>query len=205
MKRYIYIAICVILTGLAAAVGIQTARLTRAHAERDRYKNNTEVLLSEFETYKTRTDSLHAAKVGELRLRLSEYERYRAADAETIRRLRVRFRDLESVTAAQSETIANLQGAIRDTVFYAPERPPDTARYIDIGDEWCRLVGLIDDGRFIGTITVKDSILIVETVKYKRFWGFLWRTKKVKSREYDVVNRNPYTNIIGFEVVNIEK
>lgn len=205
MKRYIYIAFCAIFVALVAAVGVQTARLTRAHAERDRYKNNTAVLLSEFARYRTRTDSLHAAKVGELRLRLSEYERYRAADAELIKSLRVRFRDLERVTAAQSETIAELRGAIRDTVVQRPEQPPEAVQYIDIGDRWCRLFGMMRGGDFTGTIHVRDSLIITETVKYKRFMGFLWRTKKVKTREYDIVTRNPYTNIEGFEVVNIEK
>jgi hypothetical protein len=47
--------------------------------------------------------------------------------------------------------------------------------------------------------------LIVETVQYKRFWGFLWKTKKIKNREIDVVSKNPATKILGVEFVTIEK
>jgi hypothetical protein len=59
------------------------------------------------------------------------------------------------------------------------------------------------DSSFKGDVRVYNRLVITETVKYKRFLGFLWKTKKVKSREYDVVSDNPYTSIDGFEVVRI--
>ena len=77
MKRIlIYIAI---VCALAGVVWAQHAKIDRLTGERDRYRENTDVLLGDVQTYRTR-DSLSAAKVGALELRLSEVERYRAAD-----------------------------------------------------------------------------------------------------------------------------
>ena len=57
---------------------------------------------------------------------------------------------------------------------------------------------------FSGTLEVRDSLLVVETVQRKRFLGFLWKTKRVKSREIDVVSKNPYTDIVGVESIRRE-
>ena len=54
-------------------------------------------------------------------------------------------------------------------------------------------------------ITTRDSLLIVETVQYKRFLGFLWKTNRIKNRSFDVVSLNPNTTIEDFKVVTIEK
>ena len=58
---------------------------------------------------------------------------------------------------------------------------------------------------FEGRLEVRDSLIIVESVKYKRFLGFLWKTNKVKNRQIDVVSKNPHTKIVGTELVVIEK
>ena len=58
---------------------------------------------------------------------------------------------------------------------------------------------------FSGKIITRDSLLITESVQYKRFLNFLWKTKRIKKREFDIVSKNPYTKITGFEVITIEK
>ena len=61
------------------------------------------------------------------------------------------------------------------------------------------------DGEFTGTFVNRDSVLIVATVQYKRFLNFLWKTKKVKNREIDIISKNPHTKIMGVEYIEIEK
>lgn len=202
MKKYLILA--AIILAVAAAFWAQHAKIKRLTEERDRYQSNTEILLQNVETYQTK-DSLNAAKVGVLELKLSEFEKYRTSDAELIKTLQTKNRDLEAVTTAQMETIIELRGTVRDSIVYLPG---DTVvlRCVDISDPWFSLKGCTTpDGEFTGTFINRDSILIAETVQYRRFLGFLWKTKKIKSREIDVISRNPHTKIIGVEYIEIEK
>ena len=189
---------------VAATFWAQHAKIKRLADERDRYRSNTEILLQNVETYQTK-DSLNAAKVGVLGLKLSEFEKYRTSDAELIKTLQTKNRDLEAVTTAQMKTIIELRGTVRDSIVYLPG---DTVvlRCVDISDPWFSLKGCTTpDGEFTGTFINRDSILIAETVQYRRFLGFLWKTKKIKSREIDIISRNPHTKIIGVEYIEIEK
>ena len=105
------------------------------------------------------------------------------------------------------ETINELRATVRDSVVYLPGDTVTTIlRCVDIVEPWFELHGCATpDGQFTGTHINRDSLLIVETVQYKRFWGFLWKTKKIKNREIDVVSKNPATKILGVEFVTIEK
>ena len=202
MKKYLIWA--AIILAVAATFWAQHAKIKRLTEERDRYRSNTEILLQNVETYQTK-DSLNAAKVGVLGLKLSEFEKYRTSDAELIKTLQTKNRDLEAVTTAQMKTIIELRGTVRDSIVYLPG---DTVvlRCVDISDPWFSLKGCTTpDGEFTGTFINRDSILIAETVQYRRFLGFLWKTKKIKSREIDIISRNPHTKIIGVEYIEIEK
>lgn len=202
MKKYLIWA--AIILAVAATFWAQHAKIKRLTEERDRYRSNTEILLQNVETYQTK-DSLNAAKVGVLELKLSEFEKYRTSDAELIKTLQTKNRDLRRITTTQLETINELRGTVRDSIVYLPG---DTVvlRCVDISDPWFSLKGCTTpDGEFTGTFINRDSILIAETVQYRRFLGFLWKTKKIKSREIDIISRNPHTKIIGVEYIEIEK
>lgn len=204
MKKYLILA--AIILAVAAAFWVQHAKIKRLTEERDRYRSNTEILLQDVETYQTK-DSLNAIKVGNLELSLSEYEKYRADDMALIKTLQTKNRDLERVTTTQMETINELRATVRDSVVYLPGDTVTTVlRCVDIVEPWFELHGCATpDGQFTGTHINRDSLLIAETVQYKRFWGFLWKTKKIKNREIDVVSKNPATKILGVEFVTIEK
>ena len=204
MKKYLILA--AIILAVAAAFWVQHAKIKRLTEERDRYRSNTEILLQDVGTYQTK-DSLNAIKVGNLELSLSEYEKYRADDMALIKTLQTKKRDLERVTTTQIETINELRATVRDSVVYLPGDTVTTVlRCVDIVEPWFELHGCATpDGQFTGTHINRDSLLIAETVQYKRFWGFLWKTKKIKNREIDVVSKNPATKILGVEFVTIEK
>lgn len=189
-----------------ATIWVQRTKIEKLTDERNRYRGNTETLLQDVETYKTK-DSLNAAKVGVLELKLSEFERYRASDAELIKTLQTKNRDLERVTTTQMETINELRATVRDSVVYLPGDTVTTVlRCVDIVEPYFELHGCATpDGQFTGTHINRDSLLIVETVQYKRWLGFLWKTKKIKNRQIDVVSKNPTTKILGVEFVTIEK
>ena len=204
MKKYLIIG--AVLIALLAAIGWQQSRIKKLTADRDKYRSNTETLLQDVKTYQTK-DSLNAAKVGNLTLKVSEYEKYRADDLALIKTLQTKNRDLQRVTTAQLETINELRGTVRDSIVYLPGYTVTTVlRCVDIVQPWFELHGCATPaGEFTGTHINRDSLLIAETVQYKRFWGFLWKTNKVKNREIDVVSKNPATTILGVEFVTIEK
>lgn len=206
MKKYLIIAAIALAVSAVVTIWVQRSRINTLTGERDKYRTNTETLLQEVSRYQTK-DSLNAAKVGVLELKLSEFEKYRASDAELIKTLQTKNRDLERVTTTQMETINELRATVRDSVVYLPGDTVTTVlRCIDVVEPYFELHGCTTPaGVFTGTHINRDSLLIVETVQYKRFWGFLWKTKKIKNREIDVVSKNPATKILGVEFVTIEK
>lgn len=206
MKKYLIIAAIALAVSAVVTIWVQRSRINTLTGERDKYRTNTETLLQEVSRYQTK-DSLNAAKVGVLELKLSEFEKYRASDAELIKTLQAKNRDLERVTTTQMETINELRATVRDSVVYLPGDTVTTVlRCVDIVEPYFELHGCATpDGQFTGTHINRDSLLIVETVQYKRWLGFLWKTKKIKNRQIDVVSKNPATKILGVEFVTIEK
>lgn len=203
MKKYIIAGI--IIASLLSFIGIQLKQLERLKADRDKYKSNSEVLLKSVKTYKTR-DSLNVAEVGVLMLKLSEYNKYREEDAALIKSLQTNGRDLQMVTTAQMETINELRANVRDSIVYLPSDTVTTVlRCIEYSDKWVDFDGCIINNTFSGKIITRDSLLIAETVQYKRWLSFLWKTNKIKNRQIDVVSKNPATKILGVEFVTIEK
>lgn len=190
---------------VAAAFWFQQKRINNLTVERDKYRSNTETLLQDVRTYQTK-DSLNAAKVGNLELKLSEYKKYRADDAALIKSLQTKNRDLQRVTTAQMETINELRANVRDSIVYLPGDTVTTVLHcIEYSDKWVDFDGCIINNTFSGKIITRDSLLITESVQYKRWLGFLWKTNKIKNRQIDVVSKNPATKILGVEFITIEK
>lgn len=205
MKKYLIIAAIALAVSAVVTIWVQRSRINTLTGERDKYRTNTETLLQEVSRYQTK-DSLNAAKVGVLELKLSEFEKYRASDAELIKTLQTKNRELERVTTTQMETINELRATVRDSVVYLPGDTVTTVlRCIEYSDKWVDFDGCIINNTFSGKIITRDSLLITESVQYKRFLNFLWKTKRIKNREFDIVSKNPNSKITGFEVITIEK
>lgn len=192
------------IVAVAIAVILTAKRIEQLTNERDRYKGNTAALLSDVELFKIR-DSMNAARVESLQLTIKEFERFRADDAELIRELKARNRDLSAVNTTQSQTIIDLKATPRDTVIVVRDSIVTPAVAVHCGDAWFDFDGLLTKDQFTGTLANRDSLLFAETVKYKRFLGFLWKTSKIKDRQLSVVSRNPHTEILGVEHIVIEK
>lgn len=201
MKKYLIIAAIVLAAALAFAW--QQTRIERLTNERDRYKGNTEALMTDVERFQVR-DSLSAARVEALELTVREFERFHSEDAALIRELRQRNRDLASVNTTQAQTIIEMSAVPRDTVIIR-DSIPVKAVAVHCGDAWYDFDGLLTEDGFTGRLQNRDSLILAETVKYHRFLGFLWKTKRVDERQATVVSRNPHTQILGVEHVVIEK
>ena len=199
MKKYLIIA--GVILALLAVYFVQEKRIERLTNERDRYKGNTESLMTDVEHFRVR-DSLSAARAEALELTVKEFERFRASDAALIAELRRKNRDLASVNTTQAQTIIELSSIPRDTVIIR-DSIPIKAKAVHCGDAWYDFDGLITETDFTGRLANRDSLILAETVKYKRF--LFWKTKKVKERSATVVSRNPHTEVLSVEHIVIEK
>lgn len=204
VRAKIEIGVAVLLAAILLFCAGQQRRIKQLAAERDRYAGNTAALLSDIERYRVR-DSLNAARVQSLELTVKEYERFRADDAALIKELKQRNRDLAAVNKTQSQTIIDLRAVPRDTVVLVRDSIITPAVAVHCGDDWFDFDGILTADQFTGKLTNRDSLLLAETVKYRRFLGFLWKTRKVEDRQLDVLSKNPHTEIMGIEHVVIEK
>lgn len=195
MKYYI---LCV----LACVCVLQSVMIGRIRRTRQQHKANTESLLKGLEQYRTK-DSLNAARAEALALSKRQFEAYRASDAELIKELKTKNRTLQAVTTAQAQTITRLRTTVKDSVIYRSDTVKEVLRCVDYVSPYLELHGCMDKTVFNGTIKAYDSIIIVSSIKYKRF--LFWRTKRIKNRTIDIVNKNPDAKILGFEYIEIKK
>ena len=187
---------------VAISLIICRTRVDLMAQERDRYAGNTAALLADVERYRVR-DSLNAARVQSLELTVKEYERFRADDAALIKQLKQRNRDLAAVNKTQSQTIIDLRAVPRDTVVLVRDSIITPAVAVHCGDAWYNFDGILTKDEFTGKMEHRDSLLLVESVRYKRFlW---WKTKRIKDRQLDCVSKSPHNSILGLEYIVIEK
>lgn len=201
MKKYLIIAAVVLALLMGLQIVIQDRKITQLTAERDKYKENTETLLEQTQTYQVR-DSLNAAKVGTLELTVKELKKFRAADAALVRDLTAKNRDLDELNKAQLRTIAQLRSIPRDTVILI-DSIPITAKAVHCGDAWYTFDGLMTDSEFTGTMQSWDEIVLTETVRYKKI--LFWKTKKILDRQMEAASRNPHTTITQLEHIIIDR
>ena len=167
--------------------------------DRDLYKRNMNSVLMECVEWKTK-DSLSAAKNATLNLKISELERYRNNDISQINQLKKKNEELNNLIKNSSKTEIKIITQLKDTVIYK-----DTIKYFNWNDNWTSVKGLIQKDTVDLNINNSDSLVISVATKYKRFLGFLWKTKKIKDQNVYVVSKNPHTTITNIEYYGISK
>lgn len=205
MKKYIIIAAIALAVATVVTIWVQRSRINQLTGERDKYRTNTETLLQDVSRYQTK-DGLNAAKVGVLELSIQDYERFMKEDADLINKLKRKNEELQNFSKIQAETIIKIRAQVKDSLIYIPG---DTAYQlipcVSFRDSWTNIEACVYNDTLIGDIQIRDSLILYETIIYKRFLGFLWKTKKIKERSFNIVSKNPYTEIKGVEVVSIRK
>lgn len=212
MKKII-IKIAIIAVAILALV-LAFHKIHKLKEENARLLSNQEILLTQKQTIMAESqayrvsDSLNAAKVSELQFTLKEYKKYRAQDLQLIEQLKVKKSDLQKVIDSQTETINSLSAKLNDSIrIDTVTNIADTLKCFDYKSKWTDVSGCIDLKCDSINLQIKnrESLKIVETVVYKRFLGFLWKTNKVKDRQVDVVSENPNTTIINLDYVSIKR
>lgn len=185
---------------LAAAVCVLWHRNVRLRGERDRYRSNTEVLMSDMKRLRIDSATM-AVDVKGLRLNVEEYKRLRRGDAEKIKAMGVKLRRLQA--AARHEVVVSgpIDAAVRDTVVVR-DTVPLVRQKVEMITPHIRLTGLIEDSRLKGEIRVPVTLHQAIWIEYKRRWLF-W--KKAKAVHQRITSDNPYVEIEYTEYIQIEK
>lgn len=205
----VLIAIIVVLTIAGGLYKIKSLK-----EENARLKSNQEILLTEnrliiaeSQKYKV-SDSLNAIKVSEFEFTLKEYKRYRSEDLKLIEQLEVGKLDLEKIITSQSETIGILSIKLNDSIKIGTVASQiDTLKCFNYKSKWIDAKGCINLKKDTIELQInnREVLKVVETITYKRFLGFLWKTNKVKSRQVDIVSENPNTEIVNCEYISIKQ
>lgn len=202
MKKIIIILGVLVVVLVAYFLNVRVSQLKH---DRDTYKRNNAVLLNDVKYYRA-LDSLNAAKVGVLELSIQDYERFMKEDADLINKLKRKNEELQNFSKIQAETIIKIRAQVKDSLIYIPG---DTAYQsipcVSFRDSWANIEACVYNDTLIGDIQIRDSLILYETIIYKRFLGVLWKTKKIKERSFNIVSKNPYTEIKGVEVISIRK
>ena len=204
IKRYAYLFALIAFIGLLVANCIGCDKASHYKDREAAQRANVGVLMQDVERYKV-DDSLNAVRVHGLSLTIDDLKRYRAEDANLIKKLSAKSKDVGSVSSMTTQTVTRVKTQIKDSIRYLPSDTvykTDTLKCIKVSDKWFSLDGCINNvGAFDGVLKTYDCLKIVETVKYKRF--LFWRTHKVKSRRIDAVSENPNTTITGIEFISV--
>lgn len=189
-------------------------RVQSLKEENARLKSNQEILLTEnqiimaeSQKYKV-ADSLSAVRVSELEFTLKEYKRFRSEDLKLIEQLKAGKSDLQKIITSQSETINSLSAKLNDSIrIDTTTNQIDTLKCFSYRSKWTDVDGCVDLRKDTVNLQInnREALTVVETVTYKRFLGFLWKTNKVKSRQVDIVSENPNTEITNCEYISIKQ
>ena len=184
---------------LFLVVYVQHRRSVRLMADRDRYRLNSEALLSDVRRF--RIDSATTAvDVKTLWLSVSEFERYRAEDMAKIKAMVVKIRKLQAAAKHRMEVAAPIDATIRDTIIVRDTVPVAIQR-IEMLTPHIQMQGIIEDGRLRGEIRVPVTLRQAVWIEYKRrriFW------KRVKAVHQTISSDNPYAEVTYSEYIEFK-
>ena len=195
LSKYLLVAV-LLLSGI---VYIQYRRNVHLANERDRYQANNTALLSEVRRMRIDSTTLAVDTKG-LRLTVEEYKRFRAQDAETIKKLGVKIKNLEAAAKHQLEVGGPIDAAVKDTVIIR-DTVPLLRQKVEMITPHIQLTGMIEDSRLKGQIRVPVTLNQAIWVEYKGWW--FW--KRVKAIHQSISSDNPYVDIKYTEYIQIQK
>ena len=193
------------LVAIIAYIIISFAYVKSLKIKNGALSNNQETLLTTVEKYKV-ADSLNAAKINALQLSLSEYKKYRAEDAELIKKLKAD--KVSSATSATLVTTTKIETKIKDSIVYINKFIPiDTIKSINFRSEWITVNGMISNNSVSLDIVNREHLIVVESLVRKKLW-FIKLPVKIfgyKTKSVDVISKNPNTEITDLEFIQISK
>lgn len=204
MNFYKKIEYLILISLVLSCLGLWYTNISQT-AENKRLKLNQKVLLSQTAEYK-KTDSLNTCRIQALSLKINELEAYRAEDLALIKELNVKKKNLESIIKQQTVTVSNLQAKLRDSIrIDTLHAVIDTLKCFSYRSKWLDADGCIGDSLVDLNVISRDSLVTIESLVPKKLW-FVPLPARIfgyKTRQVDILSKNPNTEIVGIEYVKI--
>lgn len=189
----------VVIGTLLLAVFILFKGYQREKGERMRFENNQAVLLAQIQTYKV-SDSLNAARVGALELTVREFKDNFKEQAALLKEMGVKLNRLQSVTSLATQTTTNFVTTVRDSVIFRDV--PVRVQKIEFSDKWLSMNGFIEERRFYGEITTRDSLIQAISRVPRMFLFIPYGTKGI---EQSIVSANKRTEFTYLRYIEFER
>lgn len=190
--------IATVVLGCALAAAIAYAG--RIGQDRQRLRQNQQVLLGEVREYRVR-DSLHAVTVGVLSLRASEIERNCQTLSAMVRDMGLKMKRLESLSEHALESRYAIRAAVEETVV-RDSTAAVAAHRIRYNDPHLDFDGLIRDGMFEGSVVCRDTLTQAVHRVPRKFLFIRWGTKSLRQ---EIVSSNPHTRIVYSRFIRVVK
>lgn len=158
-------------------------------------------LLDSLEHFKI-NDSLNAVTTKSLYLTINDLKKYRADDYNLIKSLKSKIGSNETKTIIKSVIENHTRfTTLYDTVYL------DSIKSFKYNNKWTDLKGTVYKDSIHIDIKNKEELIITENLIKKKFLFFKLPVKLFgyKSKNISVISKNPNTNIIKVEYVNISK
>lgn len=194
------ISIVVVLIAISTCIQLLSIR-----KEYKRMKSNQETLLDTVSMFKFR-DSLNAAQVNSLKLKISEFKKHKQEDLSIIKDLKLKASQLENIVSINAKTITNLKAALRDTIIKDTTiNIIDTLKYFSYKSKFTDVFGLIAKDSTYINIENREYLKAVQYKQKKKFWFIklpIWLFG-YKNKGIKVISMNPNTTVESVEYTTI--
>lgn len=200
MKKIKLIAIIVATVTISSLGFLVNKYRTQLKTE----KQNSHALLLGVSELKNKNEQ-YGVEVNALQLSLSQYKKYRAEQADSLKKMGVKLKNLEMVAKHQMEVNAQLKGTVRDSIKYIVHDSilvPQKVQYIEVYDKFLQMTGVVNDKEFLGTIKLPVNIIQTVEAKYRR--KFLWWRWGLEGFNQKVMSDNPYVKIKYSEFIKVK-
>ncbi len=191
MRRVLFEVLLLVAVALLGRVCLTQSREGR------RLKSNQEALTAEITHYQQRLGG-EIASVQALRLRCEEYEVLRARDAEEIRSLGLKIRRLEAAARTTLQSEVRAEAPLHDSLTPLL----DTLRLFRWQDPWVEVEGALQGDSVACRIRSVDTLVQVVHRIPHRFLFIRWGTKALRQ---EIHSKNPHTQIVAAEYIQIER
>ena len=195
MRKFIVCTYTILIIASVFMIGI----VRSLKKERDRLENNQTALLSDVEYYKTESGK-NAASVQKLELTKSELEKHCIDLTQTVKDLGIKVKRLQSASTTVTKTEVEIQTVVHDCIEYLDRSV--ILKTINWKDPWIKLDGILDGEDFSAKIQSIDTLNHIAHRVPKKFLFFRFGTKAVR---LEVVNKNPHSQIVHTEYIELKK
>mgnify|MGYP000658274937 FL=1 len=167
---------------------------------RDKYRQNTETLLSDIRQYKLDSTRI-ATETSRLQLTIEEYKRYKEEDTKTIKELGISIKRLKASIQHQASVNVPINVPVKDSVVYKDSLIMIPT--IKLSNKYVNIDAIIENNTLKGSMSLDVQLKQFVYVEPKH--RFLWFKWGVKGINQVIISDNPYVKINYSEFIEINK